>query len=95
MRIYRFFYALLFLGIGVQFMTSEHAQVIGKSLLADNPDTATFFGLPLVMYGAVLLVTFIFFISGAALGRVDIDLIYGRVRARLDVLVEEMKALRD
>lgn len=93
-RIYRYFYPLLFAGIAAQFLVSDTNAVLTKTILDAYPNTFLLFGVPLWTMLGILIITAILFLFGGAIGKFDIELLYGNIMKRMDSIIEDMEALR-
>lgn len=92
-KIYTFFYPALFLimVVGAWSNLSEPIQAI----LARYPETELVFGLPLWGISAVVVITCMLAFSAGAIFRLDLNLVYGKVFAKLDEIIAEMEELRN
>ena len=69
-------------------------QAVVNELLRMYPDMIMVFGVPLYGIIAVVLMTILISFFGQRLGRMDLDIVYGRILKRLEKLLSEMEELR-
>ena len=65
-----------------------------NDLLIKYPDTYLIFGIPLIGILIVLLVVGILAFFGGVIGKWDLNLVYGRILKKLEILILEMEDLR-
>lgn len=90
-KIYRFFYPLLFVLCGLRLCYSELLTQFFNDLGLE-PQVI---GLPLLALGVILLVAIVLGLSGSALYRADVNLVYGKQIDKLKELIDDMEQLRN
>ncbi len=95
----RFVYPYIFLAMIIGFWFGKIGGSIPgeefiSELLVDFPNTYLVLGLPLVgIIGVVVLLSLLSFF-GARIGKLDFDLVYGRILKKVDGLLADMEELR-
>jgi len=99
-KLSRYLYPYIFLSLIAGFwFGSIGGNIPGNefinNLLIEFPNTYLVFGFPLigiliVLFGVILLAYF-----GGVIGKWDINLVYGRILKKLDILIMEMEDLRN
>jgi hypothetical protein len=62
--------------------------------LLNNPETSLLFGLPLYWLVGLIIILSIVSYFGGAIGKFDLNIVYGRILKRLDGLLADMEELR-
>jgi len=70
-------------------------NIMLNEYLVNNPDTLILFGLPLYALIALVLILGVISYFGGAIGKLDLNIVYGRILKRLDGLLVDMEDLRD
>ncbi|MGB2128160.1 MAG: hypothetical protein ACPHXR_01655 [Flavicella sp.] len=93
--LYPYFFMATFLGMWfkVEDGVFKGASFV-SSLLAQNPDMTLVFGFPIFVIVLVVIALCVLALLGPVIYRWDIGLIYGRVFAKLNDLVSDMKTLQ-
>ena len=65
-----------------------------NELLVDYPDMNMVFGIPILMLIGAIIIIFILAFFGGRIGNWDLNLVYGRIIKKLDLLISEMEELR-
>lgn len=89
-KIYRFFYPALFVLCGLRLCYSE----LLTQFFDDVGLEPQFIGLPLLVLGGIALVAVVLGLSGSALYRADVNLVYGKQIDKLEELISDMEQLR-
>ncbi|MBL4585528.1 MAG: hypothetical protein JKX84_00515 [Flavobacteriales bacterium] len=98
-KISRFTFSYVFLSMLAGFWFGSiggdiPGQKLVNELLSTYPDMIMVFGVPLYGLIAVVLITIVISIFGQRLGKLDLDIVYGRIFKRLEKLLAEMEELR-
>ena len=98
-KISRYLYPFVFLSLVVGFwFAGIGGDIPGDELVgyvvARFPDTVLIFGIPIIVVLAIIFIMIIISFFGARLGRMDFNIIYGRILKKLEQLLSEMEKLR-
>lgn len=88
--IYRFFYPVLFVLCGLRLCYSE----LLTQFFNDVGLEPQVIGLPVLALGLIALVAVVLGVSGSALYRADVKLVYGKQIEKLEELISDMEQLR-
>lgn len=99
-KLCRYFYPFTFLSVIIGFwFGSIGGNIPGEEavnkLILDYPNTYLVFDLPLLGILGVVLVVCLLAIFGARIGKWDLNLVYGRILKKLEVLLADMEELRN
>jgi len=94
--VYPYIFLSMFLGFwfGSIGGTIPGVEFVNK-LLIDFPNTYLLFGLPLFGILGMILVVFLLSFFGGRIGKLDFNLIYGRILKKIDELLADMEELRN
>jgi hypothetical protein len=93
-RMAKFYYPFIFLGLAVGLWFSLHGHRIFHGLAGIPEDGWLINGIPVFMMIPVLVITFLLWLFGDNLYRLELNAFYGRVLAKLDELLADMETLR-
>ena len=98
-KLSRYLYPYVFLSMIAGFWFGGFGgDVPGKDfvneIIIDYPNTYLVFGVPLIGILGVVLVVGLLAFFGGRIGKWDLNIIYGRILKKLDVLINEMEELR-
>ena len=98
-RLSRFMYPYIFLIMIAGFWFGDFGgDIPGKIMLNEyllnNPETSLLFGLPLYWLVGLIIILSIVSYFGGAIGKFDLNIVYGRILKRLDGLLADMEELR-
>jgi hypothetical protein len=93
-RMAKFYYPFIFLGLAVGLWFSLHGPRIFHGLAGIPEDGWLINGIPVFMMIPVLVITFLLWLFGDNLYRLELNAFYGRVLAKLDELLADMETLR-
>jgi len=99
-KLSRFMYPYIFLIMIAGFWFGSYGgdipgNIMLNEYLLNNPDTLMLFGFPLFWLIGLVLILAVIAISGGAIGRLDLNIVYGRILKRLEVLLKDMDELRE
>lgn len=93
-RLYTFVYPLFFLSFPIGAWFSDKRESVLVSLILAFPDSTLINGVPLTVLVLVGMVTVILTLSGGALYRFEVGLVYGKVIAKLKEMLSDMTELK-
>ncbi len=98
-KLSRYLYPYVFLSMIAGFWFGGFGgDVPGKDfvneIIIDYPNTYLVFGVPLIGILGVVLVVGLLAFFGGRIGKWDLNIIYGRILKKLDVLINEMEELK-
>lgn len=98
-KLSRFMYPYICLSMIAGFWFGNYGgDIPGNELvneyIINNPDTSLLFGLPMSWILVLILILSIVSYFGGAIGKFDLNIVYGRILKRLDVLLADMEELR-
>jgi hypothetical protein len=98
-KISRYLYPYIFLSLIAGFWFGGFGGNIPgnefvNNLLIEFPDTYLVFGLPLIGILIILIGVGLLALFGGVIGKWDLNLVYGRILKKLEVLILEMEELR-
>ncbi|MDX1446583.1 hypothetical protein [Lishizhenia sp.] len=98
-RFSRLFYPYIFMALFLGFwMKNVEGKHLGKyaveKLLQTYPDLYSIAGIPLVILLSVLCMLILLYLVGGKIYEWDFNIVYGRIKAKLDDMVNDIQALR-
>lgn len=94
-RIYRLFYPVLFLALISQLLVLDIVQQGFAGYLHEFPATWSFFGVPVFIIVAILVVSWLISLAAPAIYKADINIVYGRQIERLNEIIGDIESLQE
>jgi hypothetical protein len=93
-RVYRVFYPLFVLSIGIGFWFSTFGMDLAVSLVEKFPNMIYILGMPLYPLIVLLTIAALSSIFAGRIYRLDLNIVYGNVFAKIEELISDMDELR-
>lgn len=98
-KLSRYLYPYVFLSmvLGFWFINDEGSLLgerIVSGILYSFPNIYVIYGIPLIGIISVIIIMIILAFFGGRIGKWDVNLVYGRILKRLEILISDMEELR-